>query len=134
MGSNITATSIDGNVAAIDIGLHESIEQAIKLRSDALALETQANDMKKEANSILEPSFIVGNVKTVRLDGVGEATYAEGSKTKTFKKEILIEKLLIAGVSADIINSAIEDATVEGKPRAATIRFTPWANLKGVKK
>ncbi len=96
------------------------IRHGMGMRLEASELATRADDLKAQANIMLEPFLVALDIESVVQPGVGRLSYFI-SKRASFDKQVAQDTLLAKGVPAKTIGIAFGKATKQSV--SAQIRF-----------
>jgi hypothetical protein len=90
--------------------LKAGVASAMAMRLQAIELRKKADELEDLANNTLAPNMIVAEVKTITVEGLGQATYKEGRVNKpTYPVDKIKENALAQGFKAEDINQAFPE-------------------------
>jgi hypothetical protein len=102
--------------------VREAFASAMGMRASAAALEKEAEQLKKDANALLEPLFELVGEDKVENEGVGTVSRVLTTR-ETLDKDLAKENLAAAGVDTGVISVAFSKATKVTE--SVSVRFTP---------
>ena len=118
------ANGMDGSQVQIPAKVRREIEEAIKIRARASALEAEAKDLKTRANTTLLPLLSAYEIKKYTIEGLGTA-YSKTASGSSVNGQKMLEQLLMAKIPVDQAKEMIENAS--------TTWNTPYTEFKGTK-